>query len=166
MTTNERKALENSLTRVVIQIGQMDLGCRAALMVETVILCKRAVLEIHDGPEIPVRDNNVPATQLAKANRVCDRLRDALYEAECKFDAHIPFGFSDTKHIMLARQDRPRNSNWAIDRYDVEYEAWIRWSVDRLEDGHIWRYSVMRNVPERSDIAPSKALIEAAKGGQ
>ena len=67
---------------------------------------------------------------------------------------------TDPEFIMLAKKESPRNPNLAIDRY-VD-GAWVRWSTSRLEEGHIWRYSIARSIPERCDVAPSRELLARA----
>ena len=48
-----REQLAQRFTRLATDIAGMDLGPRALLMIETLVLCKQRVLDIHDGPAIP-----------------------------------------------------------------------------------------------------------------
>lgn len=75
---SSREDLEASFTKLYTRLAKMDLGARGALITETVVLCKQTVLEVFDGPEIPVRDYNVHGVRIVELDREVDRLRKEL----------------------------------------------------------------------------------------
>ena len=77
----EREQLESSFTKLYTGLAKLDLGARGALITETIVLCKQTVLEVFDGPEIPVRDYNVYGVRLMKLDKEVDRLRKELSQA-------------------------------------------------------------------------------------
>lgn len=75
-----RETIEAEFLKICVMIAEMEPGARGTLMLEHLVLCKQAVLEVFDGPEIPVRDDHVALTQFMKANMERDRLRKTLRE--------------------------------------------------------------------------------------
>lgn len=88
----DRQDLQDAFGSLAQRIVDMDLGARGVLMVETVVLAKAQVLEVYDGPELPVRNYNAReqwlAAQLrearctARENRLAVQLQEARRKLE------------------------------------------------------------------------------------